>query len=659
MAWGKNGTPNTLTGATDDIDIVDLTACNFNMVLVHTIATGGNTRVNYTLDNNDNTDYAWRLSVNGASDGAETNRVSWDANSATSADDLFEVMYIANIASEEKLFILNHTQNNGDGAGNAPDRSQNVGKCDTTTNTGQFTRIDVHQDSTGNYAIDSNMSVLGSDITPAGAVPALTNVQDNSILVEKDTANRYWFDADPTATTTKTYDHSGDTNVSVRSVSNSTNWYEAPRQGILIEAGHAAVGTYVKKISLPLLKVGTPTGNYTFAIRDSSETIKGSATGVANDLTTSYVITEVTLNTAVLIEVGDHVTIEYDNTAPSTGKLSFPSSTSGWVANTDQQNWVSSAWQGDGDGAGAGRKWQFTFDSTPASITLPATWTKFPPFAPTRGIFAGGTSTDIIEYITIATLGNATDFGDLSANRAIPAGVSSETRGLIGGGSTSGTTNSIEYVTIATLGDATDFGDLSVARNNLAGASDITTGVFAGGDTGSDSNVIDYVTIATTGNATDFGDLTQARRGICGLGNDTRGVFGGGAMALNTIDYITIASTGNATDFGDLSAGRRSASTVASATRGCFGGGSTGSNSDVIDYITIATGSNATDFGNLTVARQQLSAVTSYTRGCFAGGSASGDTIDYITIDTLGNATDFGNLTLSRTAMSSTGVWGK
>jgi hypothetical protein len=170
-------------------------------------------------------------------------------------------------------------------------------------------------------------------------------------------------------TTTKTFDHSGDSSLSVRSVSNSTNWWEAPRQGLLIEAGHSAVGTYVKKISLPLSKTGIPTGNYTFAIRDSSETIKGSATGVANDLTTSYVITEVTLNTAVLIAVGDHITIEYNDTIPATGKLNFPtSSISGWISGTDQQNWINSAWQGDGDGAGAGRVWQFTFDSTPASF---------------------------------------------------------------------------------------------------------------------------------------------------------------------------------------------------------------------------------------------------------------------------------------------------
>ena len=261
---------------------------------------------------------------------------------------------------------------------------------------------------TGTFVRDGTWTASASNkVTVATEANKPTNVQDNSILIEKDTANRYWFDADPTATTTKTYDHSGDSVVSVRSVSNSTNWWEAPRQGILIEAGHASVGTYVKKISLPLLKSGTPTGNYTFAIRDSSETIKGSATGVANNLTTSYVITEVTLNTAVLIEVGDHVTIEYDNTAPATGKLSFPTSTSGWVANTDQQNWISSAWQGDGDGAGAGRKWQFTFDSTPASITLPATWT-YEPNANSSPLFDthNGTGNSNSTTITVASNDN-------------------------------------------------------------------------------------------------------------------------------------------------------------------------------------------------------------------------------------------------------------
>ena len=33
-----------------------------------------------------------------------------------------------------------------------------------------------------------------------------------------------------------------------------------------------------------------------------------------------------------------------------------------------------------------------------------------------RGIFAGGGGTNVIEYVTISTLGNATDFGDLLVN---------------------------------------------------------------------------------------------------------------------------------------------------------------------------------------------------------------------------------------------------
>ena len=36
----------------------------------------------------------------------------------------------------------------------------------------------------------------------------------------------------------------------------------------------------------------------------------------------------------------------------------------------------------------------------------------------TRGLYGGGTSSvDVIDYITIATIGNATDFGNLSAGR--------------------------------------------------------------------------------------------------------------------------------------------------------------------------------------------------------------------------------------------------
>jgi len=92
----------------------------------------------------------------------------------------------------------------------------------------------------------------------------------------------------------------------------------------------------------------------------------------------------------------------------------------------------------------------------------------------TRGVFAGGgvliTAVNTIEYITLASTGNAQDFGDLSIPNVGVGACSSSTRGVFGGGFTptpapATRTNVIEYVTIMSTGNAIDFGDLTVGRN--------------------------------------------------------------------------------------------------------------------------------------------------------------------------------------------------
>jgi hypothetical protein len=66
----------------------------------------------------------------------------------------------------------------------------------------------------------------------------------------------------------------------------------------------------------------------------------------------------------------------------------------------------------------------------------------------------------------------------------------------------------IEFFTIATTGNGTDFGDLTDARGYQASLSNSVRGLNAGGYDGSNElNIIDFVIIATTGNAKDFGDL--------------------------------------------------------------------------------------------------------------------------------------------------------
>ena len=78
----------------------------------------------------------------------------------------------------------------------------------------------------------------------------------------------------------------------------------------------------------------------------------------------------------------------------------------------------------------------------------------------------------------------------------------------------------IDAVTIDTLGNATDFGDLSATRSSLSACSDGTKGVFGGGSYGANQNIIDYVIVSTPGNASDFGDLTVARRQLVASSGD-------------------------------------------------------------------------------------------------------------------------------------------
>ena len=60
----------------------------------------------------------------------------------------------------------------------------------------------------------------------------------------------------------------------------------------------------------------------------------------------------------------------------------------------------------------------------------------------------------------------------------------------------------MEFFTIATTANATDFGDLNNATRNIGGLSNQTRGLFAGGGDNPYTDVIDFVTIASAGDAT-------------------------------------------------------------------------------------------------------------------------------------------------------------
>ena len=196
----------------------------------------------------------------------------------------------------------------------------------------------------------------------------------------------------------------------------------------------------------------------------------------------------------------------------------------------------------------------------------------------TRGVFAGGQSPSddhiaAMDYITIASTGETrADFGDLVEDRRNASGLSSPTRGLIAGGQTPSVVNTIEFITISTLGDAQDFGDLIAANSAINGCfSNSTRGLLGGGSAG--TNLISFITIATLGNADNFGDLTVIRQEMGGVSSPTRGIFAGGRTSpatteLNHMDSVEIATQGNAVDFGDLNSARRAPGSVSNAHGG-------------------------------------------------------------------------------------------
>ena len=277
--------------------------------------------------------------------------------------------------------------------------------------------------------------------------------------------------------------------------------------------------------------------------------------------------------------------------------------------------------------------------------------------AGTRGIFCGGeapgsANSDRIEYITIASLGDTIDFGNLTvARRGGAGGCASHVRGLTGGAYTGPANNNIiDYFTITSTGNALDFGDMTGTSHNSMAVSNETRGVWMGGYTpasGSPVNTLQYVTISSTGNARDFGDLTRQVRGAASISSPVRGVCAGGAPSTqNTMDYITISTTGNANDFGDLTVGRDICAGGGNSKRGVIFMGRDPSMTNIIDYITIASMGNAIDFGDSISSGYILSdGASSSRRVVFAGIMNPGynTNMDFIEISTTGNAQDFGD----------------
>ena len=280
-----------------------------------------------------------------------------------------------------------------------------------------------------------------------------------------------------------------------------------------------------------------------------------------------------------------------------------------------------------------------------------------------RGIFGGGqvgpTRVNSIGFITITTQGNSQDFGDLTVVRSDADACSSSTRGIFGGGRNPSLDpsrlNVMDFVTMASTGNALDFGDLSVQRRSPGSCSNSTRGVFAGGSnpTSSNLNSIDFVTIASTGDATDFGDLINERAKHKGCGSSIRAILFS-PEAGEDIQFFNYASTGRAMSFGEMTPDTKGDSGAASdSTRALRFGGFTHPAGDIgnnISYITISSTGNEQEFGDLSATGSvRGTAMSNSIRAVqiLNNNGANVNIMEYVTIQSTGNGKDFGDLTVA------------
>lgn len=298
-----------------------------------------------------------------------------------------------------------------------------------------------------------------------------------------------------------------------------------------------------------------------------------------------------------------------------------------------------------------------------------------PPAVGDRGVWMGGTTsastftpTNTMQYVQIATTGNASDFGDLNVPQGFNSACASSTRGVSFGGTTAGSgINVMRYITIATTGDTFFFGNLGQNRTYGPWAfNNKTRGIFGQGtDSGGVTNAIDYITIASLGDSADFGDAIEpGYLCLAGFSNGTRGIgavgygFAGTPAPSTKLQYVTIATTGDATFFGDLSQSvcGYTSTGASNGTRGLIfeGNYTDGTNltgaTNVIQYVVIASLGNATNFGDLSstgiggsAVSNSVRAITSLGVSAFSGGTLL-NSMEYVTIATTGNSTDFGDL---------------
>ena len=271
-----------------------------------------------------------------------------------------------------------------------------------------------------------------------------------------------------------------------------------------------------------------------------------------------------------------------------------------------------------------------------------------------RGVFGVGTDTNLtLDYITIATTGNATDFGDGWYLRESSGGASDGTKGFWYGGisSSNNVSNNGYSITFATQGNATNtIGQVSypLARGSMCCNADyiIATGGQSGYNTNTSNAILRWST-ASLGSAAAFGTMDSTKMGHSMWNDRSRYLTFSGTNSIADIAAGSFTTSGASWIAQLTGNGSQPTGAAGDETRAITFAGTTGTQ---LDTVVIQNNSNATSFGQLNTNFSKPGACTNATRIVFGGNSYGGtyNDMSHVTIATTGSGSDFGDLTVAR-----------
>lgn len=157
--WWEEIDRISLTPAGDTLSVASFDAKKYLRVIVHILSTGGTTSGVMTLNGDTGANYSRRL-TNNDTQGTVVSQTGLSLLNTAAQTALIDIE-IVNAEDQEKLILGQISESSTAGAGTAPGSLYVAGKWANTAD--QITTVTFTNGGTGNYAIGSQIIVLGHD----------------------------------------------------------------------------------------------------------------------------------------------------------------------------------------------------------------------------------------------------------------------------------------------------------------------------------------------------------------------------------------------------------------------------------------------------------------------------------------------------------------